>query len=135
VAGIGARLGAFPGGIPGLWTLGPVAGDAPSRRPIVRLLGHFDTYLLGYRRREHMGDAAAEHWIHKGGGWIRPVVCVDGWIVGGWRLESRGAETEVTVTPFVRLPTRVAAGIQGEVDSISRFLVRPVRWTSEALVG
>ena len=102
----------------------------------MRLLGHFDTYLLGYRRRDHMGDAAAEAWIHQGGGgWIRPVVCVDGWIVGGWRLDSRGAASEITVTPFVRFPARVVAGIQREVDSISRFLDRPVRWTSGALVG
>jgi winged helix DNA-binding protein len=134
--GIGPALVAFPGAIPGLWALAPVSDDVPSDRPIVRLLGHFDTYLLGYRRREHMGDAAAEAWIHQGGGgWIRPVVCVDGWIVGGWRLDSRGAASEITVTPFVRLPARVAAGIQREVDSISRFLERPVRWTSEALVG
>jgi Winged helix DNA-binding domain len=136
MAGIGADRAAFPGALPGLYTLGPVASGARSGRPVVRLLGHFDTFLLGYRRRDLVGDATAEAWIHQGGGgWIRPVVCVDGWVVGGWRLDPRGKRFELTVTPFVPLSARVEAGIGREVDSISRFLERPMRWTSGALVG
>ncbi|HEY8674577.1 MAG TPA: winged helix DNA-binding domain-containing protein [Candidatus Dormibacteraeota bacterium] len=136
MAGVGAGMVGFPGPIPGLWTLGPVAPEPRSSRPVVRLLGHFDTFLLGYRRREHVGDAAAEAWIHQGGGgWIRPVICVDGWIVAGWRLDARGSGFELTVIPFVALSGRVEAGIDREVVSISQFLERPVRWTSEALVG
>jgi hypothetical protein len=136
MAGIGAGMVAFPGAIPGLWTLGPVAGEARSSRPVVRLLGHFDTFLLGYRRREHIGDAAAEAWIHQGGGgWIRPVVCVDGWIAGGWRLDARGSGFEITVIPFAPLSRRIEAGIDREVASISDFLETPVRWTAGALVG
>jgi Winged helix DNA-binding domain len=136
MAGIGPGMLAFPGAVPALWTLGPVAPEARSGRPVVRLLGHFDTFLLGYRRREHVGDAAAEAWIHQGGGgWIRPVICVDGWIVAGWRLDSRGSGFEITVIPFVPLSGRIEAGIDREAVSISAFLERPVRWTSEALVG
>lgn len=135
MAGIGAAMVAFPGGIAGLWSLGSAPSERRSR-PIVRLLGHFDTSLLGYRRREHLADAAAEAWIHHGGGgWIRPVVCVDGWIVGGWRLDPHGSGFELTVTPFVPLSARIEAGIEREVDAISRFLERPVRWTSGGLVG
>ena len=81
-------------------------------RPDVRLLGHFDTYLLGYRRREHLGGADAEAWIHDGGGgWIRPVICVDGWIAGGWRLERTGREIEITIMPFDRIGRRADAAI------------------------
>jgi hypothetical protein len=136
MAGIGAGMVAFPGLVTGLWTLGPVAAEKRSSRPLVRLLGHFDTFLLGYRRREHIGDAAAETWIHQGGGgWIRPVVCVDGWIAGGWRLDARGSGFEITVIPFAPLSPRVAPGIDREVASISGYLERPVRWTAEPLVG
>lgn len=136
MAGIGAEMVPFPGGITGLWTLGPVASEPRSSRPVVRLLGHFDTFLLGYRRREHIGDAAAEAWIHQGGGgWIRPVVCVDGWIAGGWRLDARGSGLDLTVIPFAPLSPRIEAGIDREVGSISGFLERPVRWTAEALIG
>jgi hypothetical protein len=133
---IASELVAFPGPIRGLWTLGEPPSEAGLVRPVVRLLGTFDTFLLGYRRREHLGDAVAETWIHDGGGgWIRPVVCVDGWIVGGWRLDRHPSEVDVHVMPFDRVARRVEPGIGREVASIGRFLERPARWSSGPLVG
>jgi Winged helix DNA-binding domain len=125
----------FPGSIRDLWTLGP-ATDADLARPTVRLLGHFDTYLLGYRLREHLGDAAAEAWIHDGGGgWIRPVICVDGWIAGGWRMDQTRGEIEIKVMPFDRISRRADPAIGREVASIGRFLERPALWSRGPLVG
>jgi len=136
MAGIAAELVEFPGPMRDLWTLGPIAGDVETTQPVVRLLGHFDTFLLGYRLRDHMGDGAAERWIHDGGGgWIRPVICVDGWIVGGWRLDQRPAAIDVTIMPFNRLPKRADPGINREVAAIGSFMERPARWTSGPLVG
>ena len=136
MAAIGTELVEFPGSIRGLWTLGPAIADADLVRPAVRLLGHFDTYLLGYRRREHLGDAAAEAWIHDGGGgWIRPVICVDGWIAGGWRMELAGREIEIKVMPFDRITRRADPAISREVASIGRFVERPARWSRDPLVG
>ena len=135
MAAIGSELVEFPGSIRGLWTLGPAA-DAEIVRPTVRLLGHFDTFLLGYRRREHLGGADAETWIHDGGGgWIRPVICVDGWIAGGWRMERPSGQIEVTVMPFDRIGRRADPAIGREVASIGRFLERPARWSRGPLVG
>ena len=136
MAAISAELVEYPGPIRGLWTLGPAVADASIALPAVRLLGHFDTYLLGYRRREHLGDAAAEAWIHDGGGgWIRPVVCVDGWIAGGWRMEQTGGAIEVKVMPFDRVSRRADPAINREVAAIGRFLERPARWSRGPLVG
>jgi hypothetical protein len=136
MAAIGPELVEFPGPLRGLWTLGPAVTDAALTRPVVRLLGHFDTFLLGYRRREHLGGPDAETWIHDGGGgWIRPVVCVDGWILGGWRLEQRGGEIEVTIMPFDRIGSRADPAIRREVASIGRFLEQPARWSRGPLVG
>src|SRR5580658_10948995 len=105
-------LVAYPGPVRGLWTLGPASVDPEAKGPVVRLLGHFDTFLLGYRRREHLGGPEAETWIHDGGGgWIRPVVCVDGWIHGGWRLEKRAHDIEVTIMPFDRISARADPAI------------------------
>ena len=135
MAAISSELVAFPGSIPGLWTLGP-ASDAEISRPVVRLLGHFDTFLLGYRRRQHHGGGEAEAWIHDGGGgWIRPVICVDGWIAGGWRMEQTGGEIEVKVMPFDRISRRADPAIGREVASIGRFMERPARWSRGPLVG
>jgi hypothetical protein len=129
---INAEIVELPGAIPGLWMLRATAVEEPAKRPVVRLLGHFDTYLLGYRTREHLGDANAEEWIIQGGGgWIRPTVCVDGWIVGGWRLDARGRDFEITVRRFEPHSGRIETGIGREVAEISNFLERPVRWTSQ----
>jgi hypothetical protein len=136
MAAIGSELVEFPGPIRGLWTLGPASAEPETSTPEVRLLGHFDTFLLGYRRREHHGGLDAESWIHDGGGgWIRPVVCVDGWIHGGWRLDKRGGEIEVTIMPFDRIGQRADPGIRREVASIGRFLELPARWSRGPLVG
>jgi Winged helix DNA-binding domain len=132
MAAIAAEIVEFPGPTPGLWALRARAVDEPSKRPVVRLLGHFDTYLLGYRTRQHVGDATAEEWIHQGGGgWIRPTVTVDGWIVGGWSLNARGRDFEITVRRFEPHSGRVETGIGREVAEIGDLLERPVRWTSE----
>ena len=136
VAAISPELVEFPGPIRGLWTLGAAADVGDIARPDVRLLGHFDTYLLGYRRREHLGGADAEAWIHDGGGgWIRPVICVDGWINGGWRLEQTGREIEITVMPFDRLGRSAEPGVGREVASIGHFLEKQARWSRGPLVG
>jgi hypothetical protein len=136
VAAIAPELVEFPGPIRGLWTLGPAVADPHIPRPVVRLLGHFDTFLLGYRRREHHGGADAEAWIHDGGGgWIRPVVCVDGWITGGWRMEQTASQIEITVMPFDRMGSRADPAINREVSSIGSFLQRPARWSRGPLVG
>jgi hypothetical protein len=133
---IGSRLVEYPGTVRDLWTLGAMDADAEIKRPAVRLLGHFDTFLLGYRRREHVGDAAAEAWIHRGGGgWIRPVVVVDGWIEGAWRLTQSASAVEITVMPFDRVSRRADPAIGREVASIGSFLERPARWTRGPLVG
>jgi hypothetical protein len=128
---IAAEIVEFPGAVQGLWSLRSKAVDEPPKRPVVRLLGHFDTYLLGYRTREHLGDETAEEWIHQGGGgWIRPTIVVDGWIVGAWRLDARGRDLEIAVRPFEPHSHRVETGIGREVAEIGDFLARPVRWTS-----
>jgi len=133
---IGSELAEFPGSIRGLYTLGPAAGVGDIAHPNVRLLGHFDTFLLGYRSREHLGGADAEAWIHDGGGgWIRPVICVDGWIAGGWRMDQVKGELEIKVMPFDRISPRTDPAIRREVAAISRFLARPARWSRGPLVG
>jgi hypothetical protein len=67
----------------------------PSRT--IRLLGHFDTYLLGYRDRSLALPAEFAPKIQTGGGFLTPHVVLDGRVVGTWR-NVRG---EVLVAPFV----------------------------------
>src|SRR5262249_42862384 len=75
------------GGLPRL----PRAGQ-------VRMLGNFDTYLLGWKDRSF--SVASEHAAHVkegGGGWIRPVIVEDGIVVGGWRSSRKDGRIEITL--------------------------------------
>ncbi|WP_166657877.1 winged helix DNA-binding domain-containing protein [Actinokineospora alba] len=82
----------------------------------VRLVGHFDAYLLGYRER----PVPAEHTrkLQAGGGFIMPAVLVDGRAVATWR-RTRG---EIDVEPFGKLPKGIGDAVEAEIVDIARFL-------------
>jgi len=90
----------------------------------VRLLGHFDGYLLGYRDRSLSVDPAHDRAVQTGGGFVMPTVIVDGRAVATWRTTGQ----RVSVTPFATLSAATAEGIDAEVSDVARFLDRPVRW-------
>ena len=126
VSADGARLFALRGdsldaaGDPG--DLG-TRGDPP---PL--LLGHFDSYLLGYRERGLVLDAKYARRIQTGGGFVQPVVVIGGRVAGTWRLtrpvrKARpGAPARLTIEPFTALPTASADGLAAEAADIGRFL-------------
>ena len=89
--------------------------------PVVRLLGAFDNYNLGYVDR---GFALAEEHVKQvapGGGIIRPVITVDGSIVGTWSSKRSGKKLAVTIEPFAELSPEVESAIHGEVADLGRF--------------
>jgi hypothetical protein len=66
-----------------MWDL--LSPAAPAPQGLVRLLPAFDEYLLGWRDRSIV--AGPERWsaVNRGGGWLHPVVLVDGEVMGTWR--------------------------------------------------
>ena len=62
----------------------------------LKLLGHFDTYLLGYRDRSLALPPDHAHKIQTGGGFLTPHVVLDGRVVGTWKREK----SELVITPF-----------------------------------
>jgi hypothetical protein len=95
-------------------------GRTPTQE--IRLLGHFDTFLLGYRERSV--PAAYARVIQTGGGFVMPAVSAGGRIVGAWRLST---QDEVTVTAFTAMSASVLACVEREVADLGRFLRRPIR--------
>jgi hypothetical protein len=93
-----------------------------------KLLGHWDTLLLGYRRRDLHLDPAHARAVQAGGGILRPTVLVDGRVAGTWRLERR----VITVEPFDR-PARLAratrTALEAEAADIGRFLGQEISLT------
>jgi uncharacterized protein YcaQ len=88
----------------------------------VRMLGNFDTYLLGWKDREFA--VTGEHAVHVkegGGGWIRPVIVEDGVVVGGWRSTRKGGRLEIKLNLPKAERKRLGPAIEAEVSDIARF--------------
>ena len=105
------------------WRLAGAPIDAePASAPVVKLLPHFDTYLLGYEGRDLAVEPPFGKRVLPGGGWLHPTVAVDGRVVAVWRGERAKGTLAVTVEPFGRLGRAVRAGIAAEADDVARFL-------------
>jgi winged helix DNA-binding protein len=88
----------------------------------VRMLGNFDTYLLGWKDRGFsVSGGHTAHVKEGGGGWIRPVVVEDGVVIGGWRSSRKGGRIEVTLNLPRRERERLGAQLEAEVADIARF--------------
>lgn len=125
IAAAGERLAEVAGPDGPLWV--PAGADAPRPpAPSVRLIGHFDPYLLGYHDRNLLLDPSFAHLVATGGGFLTPCVLLDGEAVGIWRHErGPGGRLTVRVDPF-RPPApnadAVTHGIGAEVADLGRFL-------------
>ena len=88
----------------------------------VRMLGNFDTYLLGWKDRGFsVASEHAQHVKEGGGGWIRPVILEDGIVVGGWRSSRKGGKLEITLNLRNAERGRLRSKIDAEVADIARF--------------
>ena len=101
--------------------------DAPAGKGDVRLLPAFDTYLLGYRRRDLAVPLRLQRRLQRGGGWIHPAVVVNGRAVAAWSLtKSGGRGGQVLVETFGRIAGSLQPGIDAEVKDMARFLDLPL---------
>lgn len=91
-----------------------------------RLLGAFDTLMLGYRGRDLFVAPEESKKVQAGGGMIAPTVLVDGQVVGTWRATRAGRGTTVTVTPFDSLSRGSRAALERDAEDLGRFLSQPV---------
>jgi hypothetical protein len=103
---------------------------APVQLGLVRLLPSFDEYLLGWKDRQPAVDAG--HWkkVNRGGGWLHPVIVVDGHVAGTWTASRTATGLRVAAGPFSRLPGPVRRGAVAEARRIGDFLgtAVDVRW-------
>jgi Winged helix DNA-binding domain len=102
--------------------------DLKSRGPeevpagLVRLLPSFDEFLLGWKDRRFLADAATWRLIMPGGGWFHPAVVAGGRPVGTWALDRRTADTRAEIRPFSRPTPAVRRGVAAEIRSLATFL-------------
>jgi Winged helix DNA-binding domain len=89
---------------------------------VVRLLPNFDEYLLGWRNRAFFVGPDQWKTVNRGGGWLHPVLLVDGRAEGTWKAEGRRGTWRVNVRPFGRLSPRVRREVGANAEHLAAFL-------------
>jgi hypothetical protein len=102
------------------WTLRRAI--SPPRNEVVRLLPAFDEYLLGWKDRRPIAPASRWKTIQRGGGWLHPVVLVDGRAAGTWGSERTRVGLHVDVSTFEPSRPMLRRRIDEEARDIGRFL-------------
>jgi winged helix DNA-binding protein len=68
----------------------------------VRLLSHYDVYVIGAHPRDHLIPQQKERIFLRGAG-PNPALLADGIVAGVWARKDRGKRVEIRVEPFRRL--------------------------------
>lgn len=100
------------------------AGAAERAPASVRLVGAWDASLLGHRDRSLVLDPARARRVNRGGGWVHPVILVDGRVAGVWRTGERAGRLRIEVERFRPIPRRQ---LREEAEDVGRFLGLPVQ--------
>jgi hypothetical protein len=87
----------------------------------VRLLPHFDPYLLAHREKDHLVSARHYKRVYRNQGWISPVVLTNGSLAGIWRHEVQSRKLRVTVEPFAKLPRAAREAVVREATDLAKF--------------
>jgi DNA glycosylase AlkZ-like len=108
-----------------LWFLDEIPGSkakpADSRKPVVKLLPAFDSYVLGYAARELVVPPERYKDVYRGGLTVATVM-VDGTAAGIWRHDRRGKRMEISVSPFNSFDRKILDLISEEAQDIGRFM-------------
>lgn len=88
----------------------------------LRLLGAFDSYLLGYENRAFAVPVEHMRRVRPGGGVIHPTAILDGRAVATWRIDRSRKRHRVVVEPFEAIGSELEALLPDEVADIGRFL-------------
>lgn len=87
----------------------------------VRLLPHFDVYLLGHRSKAHLVEDAHYKRVYRAAGWFSPVLLINGRIAGVWSHRQRGKTLHVSVEPFGWLSQSQRAAIESCAADVAAF--------------
>ena len=99
----------------------PALRRAKVKRPNVRLLPYFDSFLMGHDKRGHLVDAKDYKRVYLPAGWIAPVVLVDGRVAGVWSYERKGETLRTKASGFRPLSEAVREGVEAEAADVARF--------------
>jgi hypothetical protein len=98
-----------------------VLSQPRSGRNCVRLLPHFDPYLLAHRDKDHLIEARHYKRVYRNQGWISPVVLVDGAVAGVWSHQLQSKKLQITIEPFSKPSPALRAAIAREAEALAGF--------------
>ncbi len=96
---------------------------------VLRVLGPFDPYVLGYAKRDLDVPDHLLKRINAGGGMIRSCALIDGRLVGTWDRKRRARGLSVTLTAFEELSDNAQSQLESEFAEIGRFLGTEINWS------
>jgi len=85
----------------------------------VRLLWHYDVYVIACHPRDHLIPAHKERIFLRGAG-PSPALLIDGRVAGTWRRTQRGKRMEIAVEPFRRLNQAEQSALQDDAARVAR---------------
>lgn len=89
------------------------------------LLAPFDEYLLGYGARDAIIEPEHLDAVVPGGnGMFKPIVVVDGEIVGIWSRKLTAKKVTVTLAPFGSWSSKVRRSLEAPAEAYATFLDR-----------
>ncbi|HYL92407.1 MAG TPA: winged helix DNA-binding domain-containing protein [Alphaproteobacteria bacterium] len=89
--------------------------------PVVRLLPHFDTFVLGHVDKSSLVDMRHYKKVYRNQGWISPVLLIDGRIAGTWSYALRSGRLVLGIKPFGKLARTLQEAIEVEAQSLAVF--------------
>jgi hypothetical protein len=92
--------------------------------PVVRLLPHFDSFVLGHKSHRNIVDIRNHRVVYRAQGWVSPVLLVNGRAQGVWS-HTRKKSLEVHIKPFSKLSSLVSSRLRDEANELGRFLECP----------
>lgn len=92
---------------------------------ILRLLPHFDPYLLAHAEKNHLVSLANYKKVYRNAGWISPVILLNGRVIGTWSHKRKGVKLVLEIDPFEKFTKSIKAKIEEEAVSLGRFLELP----------
>lgn len=104
----------------------PAAGD---RRPL-RLLAGFDEYLVGYKDRSWILDAAVQAQAVTSNGIFKPIVLLEGRVAGIWQRQEQKQGSKVLVEWLAGRPDISDADLQLAADDLAAIWGQAVSVTA-----
>lgn len=103
------------------------SSDTEEPSSTVYLLPAFDEYYLGYKDRTAILDPKFDKQVVSSNGVFRPMLVIDGQVVGIWRRVLNDGEVEITPVPFSPLTGVQCNAIVKEANRYGGFLNSPVK--------